>query len=181
MEPPKDHEHATAATQTFSVRRVRWRSANMWRGVALAMIAGLVAAEPADTICVGEGATKACAGNFASPVDPDHNPESAESTCRDWCSQEECKNLSGDLTQECSLCSTAALCNPAAADYEANKQRTQGNALTCREHCEKNTCDLLKGNPHFECGGCSAPYECHPGAPHFDDWDARRLADAKEL
>ena len=134
-----------------------------------------------DKICIGDGDERRCAQNFAHPVDADHDPRSADQTCFEWCSIEACKTLSGNLTQECGLCASATMCNPAADDFEAYKEPTTGNTEVCREDCETKPCDTLHGNPAFECGGCSSPFVCRPGADHFDDFMERHEKEKREL
>ena len=156
-------------------------SVTMLRTFALFIAAAILAVLAEDSIkCVKDGEVKACYGNFATGMAEDgHNPLSADQTCRDYCTAEECKVLDGNLTQECGLCSTSAKCNPHAVDFEANKERTKGNNIICTQFCSL-PCEELTGNPHFECGGCDDTKTCHPKADHFDDWFERR-AQKKEL
>ena len=151
----------------------------MW----LAMLGVTSGAEPTFT-CVGEGDEKGCFGNFADPAMMEgHDPFSAEFTCRDWCTKEPCKALSGNLTQECMLCSSSAMCHPKADDFDAYKGKTSGNDVICRESCKTHQCIDLNGNPKFECGGCvdDGTNTCHPGSEHFDDWMERRNIKDREL
>ena len=134
---------------------------------------------PADTVCIGEGAEEMCSGNFESLMPVGHDPLAADQTCRLWCTTDECKTLSGNLTQECSACSKVAKCNPAASDFATFREPTKGNDIVCKSYCQNNECEGLTGNPHFECGGCAATFLCHPGADHFDDWVPGRERNSK--
>ena len=66
-----------------------------------------------------------CVGNFAEDVAKDHDPRNADRTCLAWCSKEECKDLRGNLTQECGLCGVTALCRPASPDFSKHQERNQ--------------------------------------------------------
>ena len=135
--------------------------------------------------CIGDPGHKACFGNLIDDIKVEgHEPLAADRTCRDWCSKEPCSILNGNLTQECSACSTKAICNPLATDYAENKDKTTGNAVHCLPDCITHACEELYGNPQFECGGCEekeVENSCHPGAPHFDDWIDRIKKYQQEL
>jgi len=124
------------------------------------------------------GPQEVCCGNFAIDVEQNHDPLSAEVTCRGWCSSDGCKLLGGNLTQECGLCSAKAKCGPEAPDFMKYKDRTTGNNEECRATCKVTPCIGLMGDPLFECGGCDPEGEgCHPKAEHFGDWAERRTHD----
>ena len=75
---------------------------------------------------------------LAQDNDPDLKPPGCEPVCHSHA----CRQLNGNLTDECGACDSTSQCHPAAADFDTWHERRAENASLIQQDEENNRVEL---------------------------------------